>query len=177
MKYCVCEVRYSAHYNDVIMSAIASPITSVSIANSTDFSGADQIKHQSSASLAFVKGIHRWPVNFLHKGPVSGKCFHLITSSWQMWVDRRVIIIRYNAILELRANIRRIECRWLYSEFSKCKCWYRIPHNHQVNMFAYALTPCIARAMNIYDNWNVISIRRFFAIIQSSNELTGGLQN
>ena len=32
--------------------------------------GADQRKHQSSASLAFVWGIHRWPVNSPHKGPV-----------------------------------------------------------------------------------------------------------
>ena len=36
-------------------------------------SGADQRKHQSSASLAFVRGIHRWPVNSPHKGPVRGE--------------------------------------------------------------------------------------------------------
>ena len=35
----------------------------------------DQGKHQSSASLAYVRGIHRWPVNFLHKGPVMWKMF------------------------------------------------------------------------------------------------------
>ena len=35
--------------------------------------GADQRKHQSSASLAFVRGIHRWPVNSPHKGPVTRK--------------------------------------------------------------------------------------------------------
>ena len=38
-------------------------------------SGADQIKHQSSASLAFVRGIHRSPVNSPHKGPVTRKMF------------------------------------------------------------------------------------------------------
>ena len=32
-------------------------------------------KHQSSASLAFVRGIHRWPVNSPHKGPVTRKIF------------------------------------------------------------------------------------------------------
>ena len=37
--------------------------------------GADQRKHQSSASLAFVRGIHRWPVNSQHKGPVTRKMF------------------------------------------------------------------------------------------------------
>ena len=44
------------------------------------YSGADQRKRQSTASLAFVRGIHRWPVNSPHKGPVTGKCFHLMTS-------------------------------------------------------------------------------------------------
>ena len=33
----------------------------------------DQRKHQSSASLAFVRGIHRWPVNSPHKWPVTRK--------------------------------------------------------------------------------------------------------
>ena len=42
---------------------------------------ADQRKHQSSASLAFVWGIHWWPVNSPHKWPVTRKCFHLMTSS------------------------------------------------------------------------------------------------
>ena len=46
------------------------------------FFGPDQRKHQISASLVFVRGIHRWPVNSPHKGPVSWKCFHLTTSSW-----------------------------------------------------------------------------------------------
>ena len=39
------------------------------------YSDADQRKHQSSASLAFVRGIHRWPVNSPHKGPVTRKMF------------------------------------------------------------------------------------------------------
>ena len=34
-------------------------------------SGADQWKHQSSASQAFLRGIHRWPVNSPHKRPVT----------------------------------------------------------------------------------------------------------
>ena len=37
--------------------------------------GADQRKHQSSASLAFVREIHRWPVNSPHKRPVTRKMF------------------------------------------------------------------------------------------------------
>ena len=63
------------HYDDVIMSAIASQITSLAIVYSTVYPGADQSKHQSSASLAFVWGIHRWPVNSPHKWPVTRKMF------------------------------------------------------------------------------------------------------
>ena len=51
------------HYSDVITGAMASQITSLTIVYSTVYSGADQRKHQRSASLAFVRGIHRWPVN------------------------------------------------------------------------------------------------------------------
>ena len=69
------------HYNDGIMNAMASQITSLTIVYSSVYSGADPRKHQSSASLAFVRGIHRWPVNSPHKGPVTRNIFHLMTSS------------------------------------------------------------------------------------------------
>ena len=55
------------------MSAMAFLITSVSIVRSIVCSGADQRKHQSSASLAFMRGIHRWPLNSPHEGPVTRK--------------------------------------------------------------------------------------------------------
>ena len=63
------------HYCGVIMGAMASQITSLTIVYSTVYSGADQRKHQSSASLAFVRGIHRWLVNSPHKWPVTRKMF------------------------------------------------------------------------------------------------------
>ena len=66
-------VRRQTHYNDVIMGAVASQITSLTIVYSIVYSGADQRKHQSSASLAFVWGIHRGPVNSPHKWPVTRK--------------------------------------------------------------------------------------------------------
>ena len=62
-----------AHYSGVIMGAIASQITSLTILYSTMYSGADQRKHQSSASPAFVRGIHRRPVKSLHKRPITRK--------------------------------------------------------------------------------------------------------
>ena len=64
----------SGHYSDVIMGAMASQI-SLQIIYSNVYAGADQRKIQSSVSLAFVRGIHRWPVNSLHKGPVTRKMF------------------------------------------------------------------------------------------------------
>ena len=67
--------RSEYHYNDVIMAAIASQITSLTIVYSTVYSDADQRKHQSFASLAFVRGIHRGPVNSRHKWPVTRKMF------------------------------------------------------------------------------------------------------
>ena len=72
---CIRHVLTALHYNDVVMGAMASQITSPTIIYSTIYSGADQTKHQSSASLAFVRGIHRWPVNSPHKWPVTRKMF------------------------------------------------------------------------------------------------------
>ena len=55
------------------MGAMASQITSLTIAYSAIYSGTDQIKYQSFASQAFMRGIHRLPVNSPHKGPVMRK--------------------------------------------------------------------------------------------------------
>ena len=64
------------HYDDVIMSSMASQITSLTIIYSTVYSGTDhQRKHPRSASLAFVRGIHRGTVNSPHKWPVTRKMF------------------------------------------------------------------------------------------------------
>ena len=63
------------HYNDVMMGAIASHITSPTIVYLSVCSDEDQRKHQSSASLAFTRVIHRWPVNSPHKWPVTRKMF------------------------------------------------------------------------------------------------------
>ena len=57
------------------MSTMAYQITSLTIVYSNIYSGTDERKHQSSTSLAFVRGIHRWLVNSQHKGPVMQKMF------------------------------------------------------------------------------------------------------
>ena len=68
------------HYCDVIMSAVASQITSLTIV----YSDTDQRKHQSSASLTFARGIHRSPVNLPHKWPVMRN----VSISWRHHVPK-----------------------------------------------------------------------------------------
>ena len=63
------------NYNDVIMGAMASQTTSLTIVYTNVDSGAYERKHQSSASLAFVRGNHRSLVNSPYKGPVPRKIF------------------------------------------------------------------------------------------------------
>ena len=67
------------------MTTMASQITNLTVVYSTVYPDADQRKHQSSASLAFVWGIHRdrWIPHA--KGQLRRKCFHLMTSSWNRW--------------------------------------------------------------------------------------------
>ena len=71
----ICVRNYINQYGDVIMGMIASQITSLTIIYSTVYSDADQRKHQISASLAFLRGIHQGPVNSPHKWPVTQKMF------------------------------------------------------------------------------------------------------
>ena len=84
----------NGHYNDVIM---ASQITSLTIAYSTFFSGADQRKHQISASLAFVRRTQRWPANSPHKGSVTWKMFPfddviMVSRTFHfLWINRSAL--------------------------------------------------------------------------------------
>ena len=68
-------VSHVKHYIDVIMTTMASQITRLTVVYSIFYSGADQRKHQISASLAFVRGIHRWPGNSPHKWSATRKMF------------------------------------------------------------------------------------------------------
>ena len=92
------------HYNDVTMGAIASQLTSITIVYSTVSSGADQRKHHSSASLAFVCGIHRWPVNSPHKWPVTLNMFPFfgVIMCWEYLFSssRYVRLIAHKTIMD-----------------------------------------------------------------------------
>ena len=88
---------HSIHYNDVIMGTIAYQITSLTIVYRTVYSDANQSEHQSSASLAFVRGIHRGPVNFPHKWPVTRNMF--------LFGDVIILRIRYLSYPWLNARL------------------------------------------------------------------------
>ena len=84
------------HYCDVKIGAVASQITSITIVYSTVYSDTDQRKHQSSASLAFVRGIPRT------KGQLRRKCFHLMTSSWGWCTSIKYLYIILKHIIWLK---------------------------------------------------------------------------
>ena len=80
----------SHHYSDAVMSVMSSQITGISIVYSTVCPGADQRTHLWSASLAFVSGIHRSPVNSPHKGPVTRS---IDVSIWWRHHDERLFLL------------------------------------------------------------------------------------
>ena len=100
------------------MCEIASQITSASCVYSTVCSGADQIIYQSSSSLAFVRGIHRWQVNFPHKEPVTRKMFPF--DDVNMCEDWRQPLRNYPYLTS--RGIKPIKKKWpLFAEnLSKC---------------------------------------------------------
>ena len=95
-----CPALPNVHYCGVIMGAMASRITSLTIVFSTVHSGADQRKHRSSAPLTFKRGIHRWLVNSPHKWPVTRKMFpfdDVIMICWldviEMWTETQIVVV------------------------------------------------------------------------------------
>ena len=81
-RYVIC---LSCNFSDVIMSTMASQITSLTIVYSTAYSGPGERKHKSSVSLAFVRGIHRGLVNSPHKARVTRKLFPFDEVIMQHW--------------------------------------------------------------------------------------------
>ena len=79
------------HYTDATMDTIASQIISLMIVYSTVYSDAHQRWYQSSASLAFVRGIHLKPVNSPHKWPVTGNV--------SIWWRHHVVMLWWFSLL------------------------------------------------------------------------------
>ena len=121
------------------MGAISSLITSLMIVYLTVYSDADQRKHQSSASLAFVWGIHRGPVNSPHKWPVTRKMFPFddvimtrpgitllfFCNDWIMiFKDRSIVAIEHNYVLVIICLWKgKLFCEIMtYENALGCKC-------------------------------------------------------
>ena len=102
------------HYDDVIMSAMTSQITGVSIVCPTVCSGADERTHQSFASLAIVREIHRSPVDSPHKGPVArvGK---------SKWCTKMLSITMIYQRIYPRINTAIIDIQWITAN---CGYWH-----------------------------------------------------
>ena len=94
------------------MSMRASQITSLTIVYLTVYTSADQGKHQSSASLAFVRGIHRSPVNSPHKWPVTRKMFPFddVIMDIKMRLGNRAV----------ETSVKFQKNMWTWSSFISC---------------------------------------------------------
>ena len=111
---CKCICRHGDHYSDVIMGVMASQMTSLTSVYSTVYSGADQRKHQSSASLAFVRGPvtgefpaqmasnsrKMFPFDDVNHFP----CFYSLCKYWTMTVLSLQTWARFLSIFGLGAN-------------------------------------------------------------------------
>ena len=112
------------HYDDVIMTMLASQITSLTVVYSIVYSGVNQRKHQSSASLAFVQEIHRGPVNFPHKWPVTRKMFPFDDVVMKiMWIFHGMLCFYYN-----NTNCRAVQSsdRWQMGSHNLIELMYII---------------------------------------------------
>ena len=139
------------------MGAIASQITSLTIVYSTIYSDVHKKKHQSSASLAFVRGIHRWPVNSPHKGPVTRKCFHVMTSSWKWcWITFLCI----SKVFELRVLVNKNCWRsWFYkfsNNFNKLNA--RFIHESLTKLFCLWCEGSETRTANTNNHMGALGI-------------------
>ena len=94
-----------SHYTDVIMTTMASQITSLTVVYSNVYSDTDQRKHQSSASLAFVWGIHRDRWIPRTKGQLRGKCFHLMTLSCELVGYGHMFFLNYASITTVSSGV------------------------------------------------------------------------
>ena len=81
---------------------------------STVYSGADQRKHQSSASLTFLRGIHRWPVNFPHKWPVTRKMFPFDDVLVYVWQTLWMLVVTHSTIpcISINDYLSRYHLQW-----------------------------------------------------------------
>ena len=149
---------------DVIIGVVASQITSLTIVYSTVYSNADQRKHQSSASLAFVRRIHLGLVNSLHKWPVTRKMFPFddvimmsailprpqCVRSWSICINDASLVglaVSFWCGDHSRCRLSQWETtlHWVHTENDRCadrtRHWFMAPTNTCTN---YSVTLALA---------------------------------
>ena len=138
------------------MGAIASQIISLTIVCSTVYSGAYQRKHQSPASLAFVRWIHRGPVNSPHKWPVTRKMFPfdyvIMRISDRVYEFLRLNIIWTNAVLLLMDHFGHSLWNWSQKKRIVKKMDLKISSakgNHFVSAIRLNRTPLLATSPDV----------------------------
>ena len=138
------------------MGAIASQITSLTIVYSTVYTDADQRRRQSSASLAFVRGILRGPVNSPHKWPVTRKMFPfddviMITPAYHIQISICIWIVKvYFCILWVH------DALWIYiTVFVLRYCTYKC---YQIRIYIFlGKTFCLLS----YDQVRCVGVARY----------------
>ena len=155
------------------MGMMASQITSLTIVYLSIYSGADQRKHQSSASLAFVWGIHRWPVNSPHKWPVTRKMFpfddvimRICGSTYDAFSTLNYVwdfTIQYGVVT--KSYIFRPYVRIICNMF----CVYILYAESQYKIFVHP-NPSKMHSTSLFFvmNWTIHCSKRFFGILNSS---------
>ena len=138
------------------MGAVACQITSLTVVYSIVHSDADKRRHQSSASLAFVRGIHRDRWIPRTKGQLRGKCFHLMTSSW--YITLILILGLYS--LRGRTSYRKIS--W---SLKAARLGFRLFQSlwNLIGTSATVLPRYLSNYRAIRSLWNLISRLRDFA--------------
>ena len=142
---CLYKTYIWEHCNDAIMSARASQIVSLTIVYSTVYLGADKKRHQSSSSLALVRGIHRWPVNSPCKARnaknvsiwwrhhetswyYSLQTVHEVqhTKHTRYWRLLCIVVVKYRAILPIFFRIipSGLGRSWINNSKLTCNDWW-----------------------------------------------------
>ena len=146
---------------------MASQITSLTIVYSTVYSDADQRKHQSSASLAFVWGIHRGPENSPHKWPVTRKIFPFddVIMIWHKYGKYRIILRVKAHFVDSYENMASlyIHIYEIYVYISEMELWMILSHTFKLlSVYQYqCYFMCIFHSLYMF-KWFCISLYSVF---------------
>ena len=149
---------HTYHYSDVIISEITSQITGVSIVYSIICSEADRRKNQCSALMAFVREIHRSPVNSPHKGSVTRKMFPFDDVIMQLYKRHYTMTASVSMMTNVQENCYLLS--GFYLKHYWCLNDYPLSSatvSHDFIYNAVPLTHCYILYVICMILWNVLS--------------------